>query len=149
MKRTEHPSLAREEHEILRRRASDLRRTVEGWPCGCGADGACRCFLESLEGFRRSLNDHFENEEREWAAADNVDWSSRYRIGALKQEHESLRERLARVSAALLDLTDRGARPTPLLRSETHGILDDLLRHELSEAGLSQRLMFNGSVDFA
>jgi len=127
------------DHAALRASAGELRCRLDASACTCGSSVACRCLSVFLDDFRRHLNRHFETEEREWSARNDPSWTSRARIDALILEHDDLRLRLARAVTSLEEAAALGRRPSGDLADEIRGILDDLLRHELSEAGLFQR----------
>jgi hypothetical protein len=120
---------------------------LDGGSCACGSGGRCRCLLESLGAFHRHLHHHFDLEERGWSKPRFIDRTSLARIDALTREHVSMRLRLG-AAIVVLEESDRrsGSLPSGLER-EIRSILDDLLRHELSEAGLFQSQILSEPED--
>ena len=128
---------AHPDHEALRRSASDLRCLLSREP-SAEPSSAGRCLVDSLDEFSRHVNRHFDVEEHEWSETGELDWTSRARIDALKREHDGLRTRLGAISSALGEVRNHGGAFPLALVAEIRGVLDELLRHELSEAGLLQ-----------
>ena len=124
------------DHEALRQNALDLRWALASKSCSCGSQGGCRCLVESLGEFCRHVSRHFDDEEREWSESGNVDWTSRTRIDTLIQEHVRLRTRLAAGLAAFGDAFEHGRPLSPEIVAEVREAIDELLQHDLSEAGL-------------
>lgn len=141
------PLHAIRDHDALRQSACAIRHQLGGGSCACVSSGPCRCLLEALDAFHRHLHRHFAIEEQEWSRSGSIDWTSHGRIHALTREHDSIRDRLTAALIALARIQERcGALPADLGR-EIRSILDDLLRHELSEAGLLQCQILGESHD--
>jgi hypothetical protein len=135
------------DHDALRQSACEIRHMLGGSSCVCGSTGACRCLLESLGAFSRHLHQHFELEEQGWSRSRSINRTSHAQIHALMQEHESIRVRLTAALLALEETQECGGSLSPDLEREIRRILDDLLRHELSEAGLFQRQVLSEADD--
>jgi hemerythrin len=133
------------DHEALRQSAWDLRHLLLTAASDRRPDGAIRRVHEALDAFRRHVNRHFELEEAGWSHSRSSDWAGRARIEASMLEHESMRARLATVMASVQQ--DSDASIARDLATEIHAILDDLLRHELSETGLFQSQLLRGLED--
>jgi hypothetical protein len=133
------------DHEALRQSAWDLRHLLLTAASDRRPDGALRRVRESLDAFCRHVNRHFELEEAGWSDSRSSDWAGRARIEASILEHESMRARLAAVMASLPQASDASIARD--LATEIHAILDDLLRHELSETGFFQSLLLSELED--
>jgi len=129
------------EHGALRATAIALRGRVEAARCDCGSDSGCVCLREGVEDLHRRLLRHFAAEEALWHSMDagSADWTTLRWIARLEREHDEFRRRTAEIR---VEISEPG--PSPALRSKLRSILDDLLEHELSEARLFQRSVFEG-----
>jgi len=129
------------EHGALRAAAIALRRMLGATTCDCGSETGCSCLRDRVEDLHRRLLRHFAAEEALWHALEpgGADWTTLRWIARLERDHDDFRRRTAEVRLELA-----GTRPSPALRWKLHGILDDLLEHELSEAKLFQRSVFEG-----
>ena len=129
------------EHGALRAAATALRSQLATACSDCGSETVCACLRARVEDLHRRLLQHFDAEEALWHSIEpgSVDWTTLRWIARLERDHDQFRRRTAEVRLELAD-----PRPPPALRSKMREILDDLLEHELSEAKLFQRAVFEG-----
>lgn len=100
-----------------------------------------------LDEFRRRLSIHFASEELEWNGRPEgrMDRTTSLWIERLVREHRGFERRIDDVVAQL----DSARETTSSPAGEIRGILEELLEHELSEARLFQRTVFEGAADFS
>jgi hypothetical protein len=147
MKKSTRANDVGKDHATLRAGAHKIGDALAGRTCdfGCGdRAGSCGCLLELLRTFSTRLREHFEDEESGWKSGNTPDGDSTSRrwIERLMREHEDFRERLASVCTELEGAADPASMPRAACAVAIRSLLDDLLRHELSEARLFQRTVF-------
>jgi hypothetical protein len=133
------------EHTALRESSRRILALLDGATCACGANGCAKCLREDTRSFARRIRQHFEVEEAAWRTGDAAsDASTRKWIESLVRQHRDLDRRLESVCSRLEGARSPGTAAAAGVSAALRGILGDLIEHELSEARLFQRSVFEG-----
>lgn len=133
-----------EHHAAFRSMVRDIKAELDRLQCDprsriCGA-----ILLDRLCQMRERLKRHFEDEERMWNRRRDglLDPSTRRWMGVVAAQHRESEERLEWLVDALARcLTSDGSVP-PDCDASTRALLTDLTNHEMCEARLFQRAIF-------
>ncbi|MFN0009892.1 MAG: hypothetical protein ACKVXR_18520 [Planctomycetota bacterium] len=137
---------ATEAHDALREMTRSLMFLLGGSPCACGATRCARCLGRGMEFLTHRLESHFVVEEESWRGIDRprCDWTTLHWIDRLVDQHAEFRKRLGNLRAPLERARQAGEPLDAELSAELRVLLDELVEHELSEARLFQRSVFEG-----
>ena len=135
---------ATEAHDALREMTRGLMFLLGGSPCACGATRCARCLGRGMEFLAHRLEPHFVAEEESWRGIDRprCDRTTLHWIDRLVDQHATFRKRLDDLRAPLERARQAGGPLDAELAAGMRDLLDELAEHELSEARLFQRSVF-------